>query len=1340
MAALLVAAACRNAPPPSSPSASAPCGPPPAASGARATGGRQVLQTGHTSEITAAAVDREGTVIATGDRGGMVLLWDASTLAVIARIQVGTVSELSFAPDAPELHVLHQLDDESGGMGKSTSGGSISVFDASGRLLHLVPGVYQTAEPLAGGRWAALTTDKELLVLDRKACAVEHLPSPCNPYGCLGLSSSRDGRWLGYVDTSDLDKSTTVVREARPDAAPILSVPRTDDFFVRADGALVFAEGGKLWLKAPGAAPPRALAAPIAKVEDFSVIDGESAVLAQDGPDWVAWELATGAPRWRVRESDVAFAWSSGSAARPGARGGLWLASGAIVGLRSPRGELVVLDAKTGRTRGRLGGGAVVVPLAARFAGGDLITQAATRASRWSLTRGERVATAPASLGDVVRPDAAGGLDWLRATAVGDGDARGLVVFRGPPLADLPPSAPLPAPQRLPGARRLVSVDAAGVRAHAVGLAGELVTLDLASGVSMPLDGLRDDGRGARISEGGGLVLSRTEKSVAVHDARTGARLGELAGFTAQAAGMTGPSRPRFSDARERALCPTWASDHAMTGTMIHFLGRRKDALPRLAVTSDDKAIVLEDVAGALHVHRLGAAGFARAAAESLPIAHRTTALAWLGRGPEILVGTADGKVLVVRDGKIARAIATDGGEIHALASEPSGERFVALSADGGARLFAKGADTPLATFVEFEDDEHLAFTPGGAYAGTPEAAARVGWAYDGPPEGFRFEQFASRFAKPEIVRARLRGGASDAPPLDARPPRAELTDARVVGDHARLRVRVESALRVDQVAAFVEGRPAGAQRACTPRGDVEVDVPLTPGSNRVVLTAFDARGFGSNALSVDLTSAAAGARPDVHLVAFGVSKYPQLPPQYQLDLAAVDATGIAKALRAQVGPGRPFAALHETVLVDEQVTVPAALRALSALEAVKPGDLAIVFFAGHGIKPSADEDMVFLTSASASTAASARANGIGWREVGAAIARAKGRVLVLLDACHSGHLTQELVVPNDALASSLAHQERAGAVVFAAAKGRQVSFEPGNARGFVVVSEADVARAPDGPHGYFTGAVLSALDDPRVDKNGDGLVQLSEMIEAVTARVSDATANRQTPWVARRELFGDFALARLGARPASVPPAPPPREARECPEGDRPTCERYCAAGNVASCVELGFLLLDAEPERALALFRRSCAERDATACSNVGYMVEHGKGGASADPKEALRLYVHACELGGALGCQNAAVMLAAGRGAPKDEASAYELAKGACFAGRKEACLTAGRAARAGRGVAASAVTAGALLDRACRDGDRAGCVELASLLAGTDAARAADARGRACKLGAAELCGR
>ena len=251
---VLVAAACRPSPPVAAPAAGSEstCGPAPETAPSAAAVGRQVLQTGHADEVTAAAVSRDGAVIATGDRAGMVLVWDARTLAVIARIQVGTVSELAFAPDAPELHVLHKLDDEGGAIGKSTSGGSISVFDLGGRLLHLVPGVYQAAAPLSGGRFAALTTDKDLLVLDRRTCAVEQLPSPCNPYGCLDLQTSADGRLLGTIDTSDMDASVTVIREPKPGAAPLVSVPRVNRFFVRTDASLVFARDGKLWAKAPG--------------------------------------------------------------------------------------------------------------------------------------------------------------------------------------------------------------------------------------------------------------------------------------------------------------------------------------------------------------------------------------------------------------------------------------------------------------------------------------------------------------------------------------------------------------------------------------------------------------------------------------------------------------------------------------------------------------------------------------------------------------------------------------------------------------------------------------------------------------------------------------------------------------------------------------------------------------------------------------------------------------------------------------------------------------------------------------------------------------------------------
>ena len=50
------------------------------------------------------------------------------------------------------------------------------------------------------------------------------------------------------------------------------------------------------------------------------------------------------------------------------------------------------------------------------------------------------------------------------------------------------------------------------------------------------------------------------------------------------------------------------------------------------------------------------------------------------------------------------------------------------------------------------------------------------------------------------------------------------------------------------------------------------------------------------------------------------------------------------------------------------------------------------------------------------------------------------------------------------------------------------------------------------------SGAVVAVQAEPAIE--------LSELIDYVTERVTDAANGAQTPWVARREIFGDFALA----------------------------------------------------------------------------------------------------------------------------------------------------------------------------------------------------------------------
>ena len=72
-------------------------------------------------------------------------------------------------------------------------------------------------------------------------------------------------------------------------------------------------------------------------------------------------------------------------------------------------------------------------------------------------------------------------------------------------------------------------------------------------------------------------------------------------------------------------------------------------------------------------------------------------------------------------------------------------------------------------------------------------------------------------------------------------------------------------------------------------------------------------------------------------------------------------------------------------------------------------------------------------------------------------------------------------------------------------------------------------ARQSGGGHGLFTGSLLEALAGGAPDRDRSGAVEVGELIDFVTERVRAASNGKQTPWVARREMFGDFVMAPAG-------------------------------------------------------------------------------------------------------------------------------------------------------------------------------------------------------------------
>ena len=494
-----------------------------------------------------------------------------------------------------------------------------------------------------------------------------------------------------------------------------------------------------------------------------------------------------------------------------------------------------------------------------------------------------------------------------------------------------------------------------------------------------------------------------------------------------------------------------------------------------------------------------------------------------------------DGSYVVFEDGKIGREGKTGStAGYEDLAGAPDGRSAALLGVDRFTYVVDLDTAQTRASLLDFADREYIALTPSGAYTGTAEVAHRIGWSFESPSEVFGFELFASALKKADVVKKRLAGESVDLPTGLVRPPALALAAPPRLsadGKSVTLSLDARSSSRVDVVRIFVEGRPAASQAVCKREEKLEITAPLLPGTNHVAAIAFDALGYSSRPLTLSAEGPVAARRPDVWVVAVGVSAYPLLGPDQQLEAADDDARSIGELFRTLAGPGQLFENAHVAVLTDRDVTAAKVEEALRASTEMGENDVLAVFLSGHGDKPSETEDTMLLTSASDGTPESLRKTGIGWGLVGKALKDAKGRALVLMDACHAGHVSRVVFAPNEALARSLERDHRAGAFVFAASKGSQASFEANTKKGVKRTKVTAFAVPHERAQGLFTGAFVESAHADSTDRNGDGLIQLSELVDEVRGRVQLATEGVQVPWVVNRSLFGDFAIARLAPK-----------------------------------------------------------------------------------------------------------------------------------------------------------------------------------------------------------------
>lgn len=401
-------------------------------------------------------------------------------------------------------------------------------------------------------------------------------------------------------------------------------------------------------------------------------------------------------------------------------------------------------------------------------------------------------------------------------------------------------------------------------------------------------------------------------------------------------------------------------------------------------------------------------------------------------------------------------------------------------------------------------DGETVFWSPDFRFDSTAEGASFVELRFPGVSGQYTFQQFDSRLRRSGLLDVSLRGELEASETAIHVPPRLtgslEATGKTLVGEAVPTGLSLLKEIRLYQDGVLTDTFPVSANGK-----PVTIAARRLPGARWVSLVVTDANDLVSLPIGRDVGADA--SLPKTHLLAIGINAYEdeRLPT---LSLAKADATNLAAALKAVDGKSIEMDAGSTVLLTDAAASKSAILDAARSMVAnARPGDNAVVSFAGHGLQGG---DGRFYLGLSATKVSDIEHTALAWDELATILSTAKGRVTVLLDACHSGTAGTGLLASNDEAVDTIRKVIPSGLTVLSASKGRELS-----------------AEIPSLGGGVFTYALTRAIagDRAAADLNGNGRIEVSELYRYVKDEVETIRKGEQTPWLARNQMIGDFAL-----------------------------------------------------------------------------------------------------------------------------------------------------------------------------------------------------------------------
>ncbi len=457
-----------------------------------------------------------------------------------------------------------------------------------------------------------------------------------------------------------------------------------------------------------------------------------------------------------------------------------------------------------------------------------------------------------------------------------------------------------------------------------------------------------------------------------------------------------------------------------------------------------------------------------------------------------------------------------------ALAPSADGKYLAAGSRDQTVRIWdPRRADPVLSLFAL--GNEWVVWTPEGYYAASPGGERLIGWHVNNGTDALASFYPAARFRaslyRPDAIgllftdgidgdvkkaleaadKARGRKPTEATEVADVLPPKVSLAapglkDGTV--HEATLEVMGTAVGQgkhpVTSLQLILDGRPYEGSKSLRVRESVKPGesvqekwtLQLGPGEHTLRVLARSAASSGMSD-NLEVTYAEPVPRPTLYVLAAGIDGYKD--QNLKLSCAVRDATELEKTFRDR---SKALFDVQAKVLRDREATQAGLLAGLAWLKTnMKPHDLAVIFYAGHGEKDARGSFYLLPQDVDMSRLETTGISGEVLRENLAAL---PGKVLLLLDACHSGAIGR---VIND-LARDLAGDD-SGVVVMCAALGNE---KAGEAEG----------------HGYFCKALIEALGGGGPKNGRDGCVYLHHLEQYVMDRVPELSQDEQHATMAK--------------------------------------------------------------------------------------------------------------------------------------------------------------------------------------------------------------------------------